>query len=220
MDTNATATTPDTPNKKGRPPAFDRQTALAQAKQLFWTLGYEATSIHDLTQAMGISPSSLYAAFGSKANLFQEVLQNYTAQNACSIHRFFEQYTDYRCAMAAYLQQIAIQLTQPDHPRGCMVTSAATNCKPASQDIVDQLTKQRIQQRQILQDKIKQAIAAQQLPTATDAEGLANTYAALIHGMTTLARDGATQQALLQISENAMQLWDQAGQPLTTVPSP
>ena len=205
-DTCSTAT-----NKRGRPLAFDRDTALAQAKHLFWELGYEATSINDLTQAMGISPSSLYGAFGNKANLFQEVLQNYKDSNPYSISDFFESHSDYRSAMAAYLQHIAMQLTQPDHPLGCMVTSATINCKPASNEIAEQLMQQRNQQRTILQRKIEQAIAAQQLPAKTNAGQLANAYSALIHGMTILARDGVTQNELLQISATSMQLRPQTG---------
>src|SRR5260221_9887380 len=63
--------------RPGRPLSFDRETALAQALRLFWAQGYEGTSVADLTEAMGITPPSLYAAFGSKAELYREVLGMY-----------------------------------------------------------------------------------------------------------------------------------------------
>ena len=62
---------------RGRPRAFDREAALAQATRLFWLKGYEATSIADLTEAMGIGSPSLYAAFGSKEALYAEALRHY-----------------------------------------------------------------------------------------------------------------------------------------------
>lgn len=62
---------------RGRPREFDRTEALNKAMLLFWRKGYTATSMSDLYEAMGIKSPSLYAAFGSKENLYDEVLQHY-----------------------------------------------------------------------------------------------------------------------------------------------
>src|SRR5690349_1930100 len=62
---------------RGRPREFEREAALAHATRLFWSKGFEATSIADLTKAMGIGSPSLYAAFGSKEALYAEALQHY-----------------------------------------------------------------------------------------------------------------------------------------------
>ena len=62
---------------RGRPRGFDRDSALRCAMLLFWERGYEATSISDLTAAMGINSPSLYAAFGSKEALFRESIELY-----------------------------------------------------------------------------------------------------------------------------------------------
>jgi len=63
--------------KRGRPLSFDRDAALQRAMEVFWAHGYEASSLQDLTQAMGINPPSLYAAFGDKEKLFMEVVDRY-----------------------------------------------------------------------------------------------------------------------------------------------
>jgi len=61
----------------GRPRTFDMDQALDQALQVFWEKGYEGTSIADLTEAMGVNPPSLYAAFGNKEKLFKKALDRY-----------------------------------------------------------------------------------------------------------------------------------------------
>ncbi|CAM5651440.1 TetR/AcrR family transcriptional regulator OS=Streptomyces tendae OX=1932 GN=GUR47_14645 PE=4 SV=1 [Streptomyces tendae] len=62
---------------RGRPRSFDRATALEAALLAFWEHGYEATSVSDLTRVMDIGAPSLYAAFGDKRSLFEEVVQEY-----------------------------------------------------------------------------------------------------------------------------------------------
>ncbi len=63
----------------GRPREFDADKALDQAMQVFWRKGYEGASVTDLTEAMGITRPSLYAAFGNKDELFRKVLDRYEA---------------------------------------------------------------------------------------------------------------------------------------------
>src|SRR5688500_13596233 len=69
---------------RGRPRSFDRDTALGQAMEVFWAKGYEGTSISDLTEAMGINPPSLYAAFGDKERLFLEAIDRYQVARGAS----------------------------------------------------------------------------------------------------------------------------------------
>src|SRR3546814_7402993 len=77
-----TEETPTTPRKKsGRPLSFDRDTALERAMLVFWRYGYEAASLQELTSAMGITPPSLYAAFGDKEKLFLEAVERYSSKS-------------------------------------------------------------------------------------------------------------------------------------------
>jgi AcrR family transcriptional regulator len=63
----------------GRPREFDIDAALEKAMRLFWAKGYEGTSVGDLTETLGISRPSLYAAFGDKQSLFRAALERYAA---------------------------------------------------------------------------------------------------------------------------------------------
>jgi AcrR family transcriptional regulator len=62
--------------KRGRPRVLDRDVALEVAARLFWEHGYEGTSIADLTQAMGVTPPSLYATFASNEDLYRQALDH------------------------------------------------------------------------------------------------------------------------------------------------
>ena len=70
---------------RGRKRAFDGDAALYTAMELFWRQGYEGTSIADLTQALGINPPSLYAAFGSKRELFEKALDRYMCERTVQL---------------------------------------------------------------------------------------------------------------------------------------
>src|SRR5437879_7771501 len=65
------------PAARGRPRAFDPDSALARAMHVFWAKGYEGASLSNLTGAMRINRPSLYAAFGNKEQLFRKVLDRY-----------------------------------------------------------------------------------------------------------------------------------------------
>src|SRR5690242_981208 len=127
-----------TPPRRGRPRAFDRDEALAAATRLFWERGYEATSIGDLTQAMGIRPGSLYAAFGDKKSLFREVVRVYgSTPNGAFLGRALTEEPTARGAVARMLREAAANYACPDHPGGCLTISAATNVSPQDAEIQD-----------------------------------------------------------------------------------
>src|ERR1700712_3712989 len=63
--------------ERGRPRTFELEDALDYAITVFWRQGYEGTSLEDLTEAMGISRPSLYAAFGNKEETFKRAVERY-----------------------------------------------------------------------------------------------------------------------------------------------
>ncbi|MEM8805136.1 MAG: TetR/AcrR family transcriptional regulator [Cyanobacteria bacterium P01_G01_bin.38] len=113
---------------KGRPRAFDTQQALESAMMTFWEKGYQATSLDDLTTAMGITRPSLYAAFGDKEQLFLKVIEFYQNRFSRRIGAALEEDIDAKSAISLMLQRIVEVHTDPALPRGCFIVNSTLEC--------------------------------------------------------------------------------------------
>ncbi|MEU8997215.1 TetR/AcrR family transcriptional regulator [Streptomyces caniferus] len=193
--------------RRGRPRSFDRDTALEQAVRSFWELGYEATSISDLTRAMGISAPSLYAAFGDKRALFDEVVAVYKQHYGGFLHRALAEEPTARRGVERGLREAATEYTLPGRPRGCLVVSAALNISPASLEVADSLREMRRATVRQIAGAIRADIASGELPGDTAADALAGYIGAVIHGMSQQARDGAQRTELEAVAELALKVW-------------
>ena len=197
-----------TPPKRGRPRAFDHDAALTAATLLFWERGYEATSIADLTGAMGIKPGSLYAAFGDKKSLFREVVECYgrSPVGAFMGVALEEEPTAY-AAFARILREAAVIYPDPTHPAGCLTISAATNVSAQDAEVEEFLRTLRNSNLDVFEARLRAARAAGELPEATDPRTLARYFAAVIQGMSQRARDGAEAAELAETAELALAAW-------------
>jgi len=200
------------PRKKGRPLSFDREAALHRAMLLFWRHGYEATSLNDLTSALGVKPSSIYTVFGDKKRLFLEAVARYTSGPITS-QTIIDQAANGREAARGLLLAAAEGFTGHDTPAGCLLASAAISCSHSANDVQEELAAIRRGIEARLQQKVVASIATGLLPADTHAEALASMTMAVIQGMSTLARDGAPREKLLRLADAAMQAWPAAQQP-------
>ena len=200
---------------RGRPLSFDREAALEQAMHVFWERGYEAASIADLTAAMGITPPSLYTAFGDKEKLFLEAIERYALGPGSAGPRTLKEEPTARRAVERWLQEAAEELTRPCHPKGCMVVMATTNCSVAAEHVQMALTKRRAAAIANLRSRIQHGIDTGELPAATDAKALSNFYSTVYQGMSMQAKDGATRANLLDTVEAAMRAWPVAARRTT-----
>ena len=195
------------PKARGRPLSFDRDAALERAMHVFWERGYEAASIADLTAAMGITPPSLYTAFGDKERLFLDAIERYALGPGSAGSRALAEEPTARGAIQRWLEESADELTRPCHPQGCMMVMAATNCSVAAERVQTALAKRRAAAVANLQSRIQAAVEGGELPPGTDADALATFYATVYQGMSMQAKDGATPASLLASVEMAMRSW-------------
>jgi AcrR family transcriptional regulator len=197
---------PHSNRKPGRPLGFDREAALHEAMLLFWRHGYEATSVNDLIKAMGITPPSLYTAFGDKKQLFLEAIQRYLSGPVNS-ESIIDMAPTAREAAAGLLQASVTGFTGECTPAGCLLASSAISCSPAAADVQRALAEIRLKIEKRLRNKIARDSAMNKLKRTADAESLAGHTMAVIQGMSTLARDGAARAKLSAIASAAMLAW-------------
>jgi len=190
---------------RGRPRSFDREQALDAAMKVFWSKGFEGASLAELTEAMGINPPSLYAAFGDKEGLFVEAVKRYHAnlQETCP----YQDKATARESVETLLTDLASIFTDPDHPKGCLAVMAATTSASAGPKLQELLAEQRNQAKARLRERIARGVKEGELPPDTDVIGLTHFYAAVINGMSLQARDGVSRKALISMVETAMRAW-------------
>lgn len=175
----------------GRPRSFDRDTALAAAVEQFWRTGYEETSIAVLTQAMGVTPPSLYAAFGDKDSLFEEASAVYFDRTCRAVDHAAARPT-VREAITVMLDDTARAHTDAETPLGCLM-----------------LTEPRLSaQREVLHgkltDRLARGVTDGDLPETVKPDELAWFLVAVMRGMSGCARDGGSTAELLAIARAAV----------------
>ncbi len=175
-------------NTVGRPREFDEEKVLAAAGDVFWALGFEATSTRALTECTGLTPASIYNAFGDKRGFFLRVLRYYLDQTLRErIVRLESTLSPGRAIAGFFREIISRSLADPEH-RGCMLMNTAmevTTSDPEMQRIVADETEI------IEQFFYRCAIAAQrnrEIPKDHSAEDIARMLLGLLAGLRLLAR--------------------------------
>lgn len=197
------------PRRIGRPPSFDRAVALERAMLLFWRHGYEATSLSDLTRALGVTAPSIYSAFGNKKALFLEAVALYLSGGS-SPTAIIDAAPSAREAARVLMEGAAIAYTGDATPPGCMLATSAISVSEEAADVQAHLSAIRNGVEAHLKARIQADVANGTLPPHTDAETLAAHTTAIIQGSSTLARDGASRDKLLRVARSAMTAWPQS----------
>lgn len=106
---------------RGRPRRFDPQDAVAIAQGLFHARGYDAVSVTDVTEALGINPPSFYAVFGSKAGLYAQVLDRWADTEAIPFAEILREDRPVAEALAELLKEAARRYSKNRSATGCLV---------------------------------------------------------------------------------------------------
>ncbi|MEI9901312.1 MAG: TetR/AcrR family transcriptional regulator [Hyphomicrobium sp.] len=193
--------------QKGRPREFDRDEALDKALHAFWKRGYEGTSLAELTEAMGINRPSLYAAFGSKEELFRLALDSYAENGPGFMQREALSEPTAIAVVKRLLKSHAESLTDPEHPPGCLVVQGALICGEAADSVKNELIARRAAGEAELRQRLERAKAEGDLAPDSNPAALARYIATVEQGMAVQAASGATREDLIAVAEMALKAW-------------
>ena len=195
-----------TPARVGRPRAFNVDLALDRALHVFWKKGYEGASLSDLTRAMEINRPSLYAAFGSKEQLFRKALDRYTEGPAASVHEALNEPTAH--AVVEKMFRAAIDMmTSPRNPAGCFMVQGALACGDAASSIQQEVISRRAAGETALRRRLQRAKKEGDLPSKADPSDLARYVVTVMHGMAVQRAGGATRAQLFRVMKTALRAW-------------
>jgi AcrR family transcriptional regulator len=192
---------------KGRPREFDTDDVLHKALLVFWQRGFEGASLTELTEAMGISRPSLYAAFGNKEELFRRALERYAETGPGAMYSAALAAPTARAVVERLLRGAAECLTDPGHPAGCLSVQGALSCSDDAQSIKDELCALRSDGEAELRERFARAKAEGDLAAASNPEALARYVSTLLQGMSVQAAGGATREQLLDVADMALGAW-------------
>lgn len=194
------------PTTRGRPRSFDRTAALDAATRVFWQKGYTAASMTDLCEAMGIGSPSLYAAFGSKEQLYAEAIRHYTDGGISQLSDTLESAPTAKLGIEAFLRFSARSLACPERPLGCMVVLSSVASEGVT-GLADMVVCERKRSLGMIETRLQRGIAEGDLPADTEVKALARFVITVQQGMSIQARDGATPADLDAVAATAMQAW-------------
>jgi len=177
--------------------------------RLFWSRGYDAISMADLRAELGITQASLYAAFGSKEQLFHEAVELYRQTAGFSTTAALATRGSAREAIRAMLQAAVDAFSAPDSPGGCLLILGATNCPVESKAVQDHLLSIRRQISQSISNRLKQGQHDGDVPKTASLTALTAYFSTVLHGLALQSRDGASRKTLTQVAEIAMANWQQ-----------
>lgn len=191
---------------KGRPREFCMDEALAAALQVFWRRGYEGASMAELTEAMGITKPSLYAAFGNKESLFHKALDLYEREKLAYMRAALEAPTARGVAERLLRGALEMQASTSD-PKGCLAVISSVACATEAASIRAEIVARRASSHAALVRRFERAREEGDLPDGVEPEGLARLLTAILQGLALQSGSGASAAELDQLMATSMQVW-------------
>lgn len=193
-------------SRSGRPRAFDADEALERATRVFWEQGYDGASLADLTKAMGITKTSMYAAFGNKDDLFARALERYTENAAEYGAKALDQPTAREVA-TTFLDGAVFASTRPGYPPGCLGVQGSLVAGSAARNARDTLIAWREEGVERLRQRFARAVKDGDLPSTSDPALLARYLMTVANGIAVQAVSGAGRQELQLVANAALGNW-------------
>jgi len=191
---------------RGRPRAFDLDTALERAMHVFWAKGYEGAALSDLTRAMRINRPSLYAAFGNKEQLFRKVLDRYASGPLAYFGKALEA-PNARDVIEQILFGAAKMASDPRLPAGCLMVQGALACGDSAGSVQKETAARRAASEIALRRRLQRAKREGDLPRNADPTELGRYVMTVLQGMEVQGANGATRVQLRRVARVALRAW-------------
>jgi TetR/AcrR family transcriptional repressor of nem operon len=190
-----------------RPLEFDKAEAIARAMDLFWRKGYEATSVDDLTRALGIGRASLYNAFGDKRGVLMAALRQYGDASCSALASFAARPGTGRQAVEGLLGWLQADACAGRHPRGCFFLTMATELREEDPEVVEKVNEGLREIQRTFQALLERGRADRSLPRGLDVAATARLLTGVVVAARTLARVGAPPafiETMVETGRNAL----------------
>ena len=185
---------------------FDEAEVLDKAMQAFWARGFEATSIQDLVDCMGLNRGSIYAAFGGKRSLFLKALSHYEAYHRRAwLESLRRRHTPRAAILSVFEGAIGGALSDRDRS-GCFLVNTAVELAPHDEKIARAVAEGLRETEAFFRELIMEGQTAGEIPLKVDAAGTARTLLGLLTGLRVLARSRPERRLLEALADQATAL--------------
>jgi len=191
-----------------RPREFDEATALEAAIECFWQRGYEATSVRDLAEKMGLSTPSLYNAYGDKHALFVQALERYLDNSARALIKRLEESLPPKEAVRRFIEEIIERSVNDRERRGCFLINSALEVAPHDRELGILVADRLAEIEAFFYRSIKTAQADGAVPRGRVAKDIARLLLGVLLGIRVLARSRPERALLEGVARPALALLD------------
>jgi TetR/AcrR family transcriptional repressor of nem operon len=191
-----------------RPREFDEANALQAAIECFWHRGYEATSVRDLTENMGISGPSLYNAYGDKHKLFVQALEHYLDHSTRARIKRLENSLPPKRAVQKFIEEIIERSVNDRERRGCFLINSALEVAPHDKKLGRLIADRLAEIEGFFYRAIKAAQIEGAVPQNRAAKDLARLLLGVLLGIRVLARSKPERALLEGVARPALALLD------------
>ena len=196
----------ETTRSRGRPRAFDMDAALDAALRVFSERGYHATSISDLTEAMGLASGSIYKAFKDKRGVFLAAFTRYRQLGRRRLEAMIASATTGR----EKVFQMVMYYTELSHGeagrKGCLVVGGANDFALLDEQTAAHVATAFAADEKLMADLIRTGQADGTIPPTVDADAAALAFLCFTKGLRVIGKTGRSQQEMIAATEAAMKL--------------
>jgi TetR/AcrR family transcriptional repressor of nem operon len=183
-----------------RPREFDASTALDRAMEVFWTRGYEATSLDDLCAATGLSRSSFYATFESKRALLLLAVDRYAELRAPAFAAALKGPRDIHHGIATLLGELIDQIVSGAGRRGCFLGNCAAELPRSDRGALARVRQGLATIETVFRAALERAKTAGELPRGADVSALAHFLTAGLQGLRLIGKVNPDRAVLESIA--------------------